>query len=87
LTLISSAVRHDLDVGAYLKEVLDQLLAGSTDYASMRADVWQQSHPEHVRAYRQDERQEASDRRTKKRALRRLSQPEKTQGSNQQPQP
>jgi transposase len=87
LTLISSAVRHDLDVGAYLKEVLDQLLAGSMDYESMRADVWKQSHPEHVRAYRQDERQEASDRRTKKRALRRLSQPEKTQGSNQPPQP
>lgn len=75
LTLISSAVRHDLDVGAYLKDVLDQLLAGSTDYASMRADVWRQSHPEHVRVYRQDERQEASDRRTKRRAMRRLPTP------------
>jgi hypothetical protein len=72
LTLISSAVRHDLDGGAYLKDVLDQLLAGSTDYASMRADVWKQSHPEHVRLYRQDERQEASDHRVLKRANRRI---------------
>ena len=74
LTLISTTVRHDLDVGAYLKDTLDQSLAGSTDYASMRADVWKQSHPEHVRVYRREERQDASDRRTKRRALRRLAQ-------------
>lgn len=78
LTLISSAVRHDLDVGAYLKDVLDQLLAGSTDYASMRADHWKQSHPEHIRVYRQDERQEASDRRVLRRANRRIEQLNKT---------
>ena len=76
LTLISSAVRHDLDAGAYLKDTLDQLLAGSTDYASLRADVWKQSHPEHIRIYRREERQDASDRRTKRRALRRLAQVE-----------
>lgn len=76
LTLISSAVRHDLDVGVYLKDTLDQLLAGSTDHASLRADVWKQSHPEHVRIYRREERQDASDRRTKRRALRRLAQSE-----------
>jgi transposase len=85
LTLISSALRHDLDVGAYLKAVLDQLLAGSTDYASMRADVWKQSHPEHVRVYRQEERQEASDRRTFSRAARRIAESEKarTTGTTQ----
>ena len=32
MTLVSSAKRHDLDIGLYLKDVLDQLLAGSTDY-------------------------------------------------------
>ena len=73
LTLISSAVRHDLDVGAYLKDTLDQLLAGSTDYISRRADVWKQSHPEHVRIYRREERQDASERQTKRRALCRLA--------------
>jgi hypothetical protein len=34
MTIVSSAIRNDLDVAAYLKDVLDQLLAGSTDYAS-----------------------------------------------------
>ena len=88
LTLISSAIRHDLDVWAYLKHVLDQLLAGSTDYACLRADIWKRSHPEHVRVYRRDERQDASDRRTLKRALRRLPQPEKQpQSTNNPPQP
>jgi hypothetical protein len=32
LTLASSAIRNDLDVWRYIKDVLDQLLAGSTDY-------------------------------------------------------
>ena len=73
LTMVSSAMRHDLDVYAYLKDVLDQLLAGSTNYHSMRPDVWKLTHPEHIRAYRQDERQEASDRRSCHRAARRIA--------------
>lgn len=40
LTLVSNAIRHDLDVDACLKDVFYQLLAGSSDYRSMRADVW-----------------------------------------------
>ena len=35
MTLVSSAKRHDLDVGLYIRDVLDQLLAGSTDYESL----------------------------------------------------
>ena len=54
LSLVASAVRNDLDVWAYLKDVLDQLLAGSTDYHSLRPDVWKQSHPEAIRQYRTD---------------------------------
>ena len=72
LTLVSSAHRNDLDVWAYLKDVLDQLLAGSTDYHSLRADIWKQSHPEFIRQYRVEERREASDRRHLRRARRRL---------------
>jgi len=49
LTLVSSAVRNDLDVWAYLKDVLDHLLAGDTDYATLRPDVWRQAHPEAIR--------------------------------------
>jgi transposase len=73
LTIISTAVRNDLDVWAYVKDVLDQLLAGSTDYHSLRADVWKQSHPEFVRTYRADERRDAADRRHYRRAKRRLA--------------
>jgi hypothetical protein len=74
LTIVSTAVRNDLDVWAYLKDVLDQLLAGSTDYASLQADVWKQAHPEAVRSYRADERRDAADRRRLRRARRRLQQ-------------
>jgi transposase len=71
LTIISTAVRNDLDVWAYVKDMLDQLLAGSTDFESLRADVWKQSHPEAVRTYRADERRDAADRRHVRRAQRR----------------
>lgn len=72
LTIISTAIRNDLDVYAYVKDVLDQLLGGSTDYPSLRADVWKQSHPEFIRTYRADERRDAADRRQHRRAKRRL---------------
>ena len=71
LTLVSSAVRNDLDVWAYVKDVLDQLLAGSTDYESLRPDVWRQAHPEFVRQYREDERRDRADRKQRRRAARR----------------
>ena len=73
LTIISTAVRNDLDVWAYVKDVLDQLLGGSTDYHSLRADVWKQSHPEFIRTYRADERRDAADRRHYRRAQRRIA--------------
>ena len=58
MTLTSSAVRNDLHVGMYLQAVLDALLAGSTDYAALAPDVWARQHPEAIRRYRQEERQE-----------------------------
>jgi transposase len=75
LTIVSTAVRNDLDVWAYLKDVLDQLLAGATDYAPLRADVWKQSHPEAIRHYRADERRDQADRQRLHRARRRLHRP------------
>lgn len=73
LTIISTALRNDLDVCAYAKDVLDQLLSGSTDYHSLRADIWKQSHPESIRHYRADERRDAANRRQHRRAQRRLA--------------
>lgn len=72
LTLVSSAVRNDLDVWAYIKDVLDQLLAGSTDYESLRPDVWKTSHPEAVRQYRAKERRDRADRKQRRQTRRRI---------------
>ena len=73
MTIISTALRNALDVWASVKDVLDQLLAGCTDYESLHADVWKQSHPEAVRQYRTDERRDQADRQRFHRAQRRLS--------------
>jgi hypothetical protein len=70
-TLVSSAVRNDLDVWAYLKDVLDRLLAGETDYAVLRPDTWRQAHPEAIREYRATERRDRADRKQYRRAARR----------------
>ena len=75
LTLVTSAVRNDLDVWAYLKDVLDRLLAGSTDYETLRPDIWKESHPEAVRQYRAEERRDRADRKQIRRDQRRKSRP------------
>ena len=77
MTLASSARRHDLDVWLYIKDVLDQLLAGSTDYRSLLPDVWKQSHPEAVRDYRVAERRDKADRKQVAAAKRRLAIPKR----------
>ena len=73
MTLVSSARRHDLDVGVYVKDVLDQLLAGCTDYDRLLPDVWKQSHPEAIREYRVEERRDKADRKQFQAARRRLA--------------
>jgi len=71
-TLVASAVRNDLDVWAYVKDVLDRLLAGETDYHQLRPDVWATAHPEAIRQYRVEERRDKADRKQTRRAARRL---------------
>jgi hypothetical protein len=73
MTLVSSAKRHDLDVGLYIKDVLDQLLPGSTDYHSLLPDQWKQRHPEAIRQYRQEERRDKAQRKQVRAARRRLA--------------
>ena len=73
MTICSSAIRNNLDVFAYIKDVLDELVAGSTDYESMRPDVWAESHPDSVRDYRIKEKRERSARRDRQRLERRLA--------------
>ena len=72
-TVVSSAVRNDLDVFVYVKDVLDRLLSGETDYAALRPDVWKRTHPEAVREYRAEERAARADIKKARRARRRTS--------------
>lgn len=72
MTIISTAARNDLDVWVYLKDVLDKILAGSTDWESLRADRWKETHSAAVRTHREEERRDAVDRRQTRRARRRL---------------
>jgi hypothetical protein len=71
MTLVSSALRNDLDVSSYVKGVLDALLSGSTDYEQLRPDVWAAAHPDQIREYRREERRDRADRKQFRRALRR----------------
>jgi transposase len=72
MSLVSSAKRHDLDVWIYIKDVLDQLLAGQTDYEQLLPDRWKLSHPEAVRTYRAEERRDKADRKQLDAARRRI---------------
>lgn len=71
LTLASSAIRNDLDVWDYVKDILDQLLAGSTDYESLLPWNWAESHPGSIRHYRAAERQDRATRKRERRTSRR----------------
>ena len=73
LTLVSSALRNDVDVWAYVKDVLDQLLDGLADYESLLPWNWAASHPESIRHYRIEERQTRRARQQTKRTIRRKS--------------
>lgn len=74
LSVISSAHRHDLDEWAYLYDVLQQLARGTADLNSLLPDVWKAAHPEQVRTFRVDEKQQRAERRRYLRVRRRLEQ-------------
>ena len=71
LTLVSSALRNDLDTWRYVKDVLDQLLAGVTDYEPLLPWNWAATHPDAIREYRVEERKDRADRKRQKREGRR----------------
>jgi hypothetical protein len=72
MTIVGSAIRNDLDVAAYLHDVLQRALDGETNWQAMAPHVWKVEHPESIRVYRQDERRQAADRKRNRRARRRL---------------
>ena len=65
-TVVASAARHDLDLWAYLRDVLERLATGAEDLPALLPDAWAKSHPESVRAFRHRER-ETKARRTRER--------------------
>ena len=71
ITLVSSAHRNDLDVRAYVNDILQRLLAGETDYEPMLPWNWAATHPESIREFRQDERRQRDTRKQTERAKRR----------------
>ena len=71
LTLVSSALRNDLDVQRYVQDALDQLLAGATDYEPLLPWNWAAAHPEAIREYRVAERKDRTARQRQKREDRR----------------
>jgi transposase len=72
MTIIGTAVRNDLDVHAYLDDVLRRVLAGETNWDQLAPHAWKAEHPESVRVYREEERRQAADRNRTRRARRRL---------------
>jgi transposase len=72
LTVLASAHRHDLDVWAYLRDVLEQLAKGANDLESLLPDVWKAAHPQHVRTFREEERAQRADDRRYQAAKRRI---------------
>ena len=72
LTVVASAHRHDLDVWAYLRDVLERMAKGEGNLEELLPDVWKAKHPEHVRNFRTEERQERSAERRYRRAKRRI---------------
>jgi hypothetical protein len=65
-------VRNELDVHAYLEDVLRRALAGEPDWSVMAPHIWKESHPDAMRSYCTEERRQAADRKQTKRARRRL---------------
>ncbi len=71
LTIVGSAIRNDLDVRAYLNDVLRRVLAGETDWSILTPHAWKAENPKHVRVYRSEERRSAADRKRTRRARKR----------------
>lgn len=71
-TIVASAHRHDLDVLAYLRDVLERLARGEDNLEELLPDAWKAKHPQHVRDFRTEERQQLADERRYHRAKRRI---------------
>ena len=60
-TVVASAARHELDIWAYLRDVLERLATGGVTLADLLPDAWAKTYPESVRVFRQQEHQSRAD--------------------------
>jgi transposase len=58
MTLVASAQRNDLDVKMYMESVITHMLRGTAKIDELLPDIWKTHHPEAIRTYRTEERQE-----------------------------
>ncbi len=72
MTLVASAHRHDLDVFAYLRDMIEHLNRGIVSPSELLSDVWKANHPEAVRVYREVERRDKAELARLRNANRRL---------------
>ena len=63
MTIVASAHRHELDVWAYLRDVLERLARGADNLAELLPDAWKAKDPQHVRNFRTEERRQRADER------------------------
>lgn len=70
-TAAASAARHDLDLWAYMRAVLEHLARNDVPLTALLPDVWAQAHPEQIRTYRQHEREARAAAERSRRARRR----------------
>jgi transposase len=84
LTIVASAHRHDLDVWAYLSDVLERLAKGEENLEELLPDMWKANHPQHVRDFRETERQERASERRYRRAKKRIERVKQYQSTAEQ---
>jgi hypothetical protein len=61
MSLVTSALRMDLDGGRYLEGVLTPMLRRTAKTEELLPDRWKAAHPEAVREYREQELRDKAD--------------------------
>ena len=72
MTLVASAHRNDLDVMMYMESVITHMLRGTAKAEELLPNIWKTHHPEAVRTYRAEERQEKASTALEQAAKRRV---------------
>jgi transposase len=72
MSLVASAQRNDLDVHMYLESVITHATRGTARAEELLPDIWKQHHPQAVRVYREQERQQKADTAVEQAARRRV---------------